>query len=274
MYRAKVASWLLAMIMLALLPLVVFTLYSIEQFADLQQRHLTVELAQRTEAMASDVRVQLAAAAGALNTLASSEEARDGDLHGLYDRAVHVAATTPGVAAITLVTPDRRMVFITRRAFGTQGLRGSDPASLDAVFRTGHPAVSGPFKSPISNREVYTVGVPVVENGKVAYCLRMAFLTSSLDKLLAAQHLPSSWTAVIVDKDGRILARSLNADRYVGRLAAPSLIAALRNPLEREFHGTTCVFRPIVTDRSGIVTGDSGIVTDRSGIVTGGAWRV
>ncbi|HOB95526.1 MAG TPA: hypothetical protein PK306_26850 [Aquabacterium sp.] len=35
-----------------------------------------------------------------------------------------------------------------------------------------------------------------------------------------------------------------------------------------------CVFRPIVTDRSGIVTGDFGIVTGRSGIVTAEVWRV
>ena len=34
--------------------------------------------------------------------------------------------------------------------------------------------------------------------------------------------------------------------------------------------GYNCVFRPIVTGRSGIVTADSGIVTDRSGIVTEG----
>lgn len=35
-----------------------------------------------------------------------------------------------------------------------------------------------------------------------------------------------------------------------------------------------CVFRSIVTDRSGIVTGDFGIVTGRSGIVTTDVWRV
>ena len=35
-----------------------------------------------------------------------------------------------------------------------------------------------------------------------------------------------------------------------------------------------CVFRPIVTTRSGNVTGDFGSVTDRSGVVTAGVWRV
>lgn len=35
-----------------------------------------------------------------------------------------------------------------------------------------------------------------------------------------------------------------------------------------------CVFRPIVTDRSGNVTGDFGVVTGRSGIVTAEVWRV
>ena len=38
--------------------------------------------------------------------------------------------------------------------------------------------------------------------------------------------------------------------------------------------GRRCVFRSIVTDRSGFVTGDFGIVTDRSGIVTAEVWRV
>ena len=37
-----------------------------------------------------------------------------------------------------------------------------------------------------------------------------------------------------------------------------------------EHAARVCVFRPIVTGRSGIVTGDSGIVTGRSGDVTEG----
>jgi hypothetical protein len=37
--------------------------------------------------------------------------------------------------------------------------------------------------------------------------------------------------------------------------------------------GEHCVFRPIVTARSGIVTADFGIVTGRSGIVIDTVWR-
>ncbi len=53
----------------------------------------------------------------------------------------------------------------------------------------------------------------------------------------------------------------------------PNDSRALRLCTMSRTHQRWCVFRPIVTARSGIVTGDFGIVTEWSGAVTGEVWR-
>lgn len=94
--------------------------------------------------------------------------------------------------------------------------------------------------------------------GKTQACLRSLKLLPQVvvhDTFpgLIGAHTQVVWTSVEIPPSGRAvdLARSL---MHASREA-------------------TCVFRPIVTDRSGNVTGDFGIVTGRSGTVTAEDWR-
>jgi two-component system cell cycle sensor histidine kinase PleC len=75
--------------------------------------------------------------------------------------------------------------------------------------------------------------------GKVAYGLRMIFLTESLNRLLADQKLPPDWIAAIVASDGRLLARTHQAQEFVGQPVVPALQAAIASGERRTFLGTT-----------------------------------
>lgn len=226
--RLGIRSWLLALAILASLPLFLVAAYSIYEVGQAQREAITAELVQRTESTANAVNQRLGTALGALNSLATSDAALRGDLPALYEHARRVVALSPGASAISLVSPDERMVFLTLRPFGTANLPVSDLEAARRVFETGKPVVSGPFKAPVSDRIVTTLAVPVFRGEKVAYCMRMVLLTDALNDLLAAQRLPADWTAGIVDRNGLLLARSRSPERYVGKAAAPDLQAAIR----------------------------------------------
>lgn len=134
----------------------------------------------------------------------------------LYAHAQRVMHQLPEASAISLVAPDDTIVFLTLRPYGTQGLVASEMDAVRAVFETGKPVVSGPFKAPISDKIITSVGVPVLQGGKVVYCLRLILLTSSLNDLLVAQKLPEDWTLAIIAGNGKVVARSRLPEKFVG----------------------------------------------------------
>ncbi len=247
MYRASIRGWLFAVALLASLPLLGFALFSVYELGQTRQTALTAELMGRTEATASAVRQQLDAAVGYLSVLATSEAAIRDDIPGLYAHAQRVATAHPEARAFTLVAPDRRMLFLTLVPLGTRGLVSSEHEALEAVFGTGKPAASGAFKSPVSDRMVTTVGVPVLRDGRVAYCLRMVLLTDTLNQLLVAQKLPPGWVATVIDARGRVVARSRDAVRFIGGEVSASVMSQVRA-------GRQGVFEAVSSDGQRVTT--------------------
>lgn len=247
MYRASIRGWLFAVALLASLPLLGFALFSVYELGQSRQTALTAELMGRTEATASAVRQQLDAAVGYLSVLATSEAAIRDDIPGLYAHAQRVATAHPEARAFTLVAPDRRMLFLTLVPLGTRGLVSSEHEALEAVFGTGKPAASGAFKSPVSDRMVTTVGVPVPRDGRVAYCLRMVLLTDTLNQLLVAQKLPPGWVATVIDARGSVVARSRDAVRFIGGEVSASVMSQVRA-------GRQGVFEAVSSDGQRVTT--------------------
>jgi signal transduction histidine kinase len=134
----------------------------------------------------------------------------------------------PEASAISLVKEDKSIVFLTLRPFGSAGLVTTEIASLDAVFTTAKPTVSGPFKAPINDNIIVTVGVPILRDGKVVYCLRMVLRTTALSDLLLAQGLPETWMINIVAGNGKVVARTRAPELFVGKLVREDIRAVLR----------------------------------------------
>ncbi len=173
-----------------------------------RQTALTAELTGRPEATASTVRQQPRAAVGCPSAPATSETAIRDDVPGLCAPAQRVAFAHTEVRAVSLAARDRRLLFLTLVALGTRGLFANDPEALHAVFATGRPAASGAFAFPDSESVVITAGLPVLRDGHVVYCLRMALLTDTLGRLVAAQRPPPGWAATVIDARGKAVAHS------------------------------------------------------------------
>ena len=238
-FHASIRQWLVAMVVLAVLPMLVFSGYAVHRLGVKYQDYVMANLDRRGESISHAVSERIQLTVSALNALASSAAAIRKDWATLHQDAVRLTKTDSSFRAITLVDSDDRMLLFTLAEYG-----GALPpvGQLDMhhrLLQSGMPTTSGPFKSPISSSIVAAVGVPVFQDGKPAYGLRMILLTDSLNRLLANQSLPKDWIAAIVASDGRLLARTHQPQAFVGQLAAPGLVAALGRGGKQSFVGRT-----------------------------------
>jgi hypothetical protein len=232
--------WLLVAVTFSLIPFLLFAGYSIVQLVQGKQDDLKQQLVDRTQATANAVAERLAVSAGALRALASSDAAQQGDIPAIYAQAKRVVQGMPDISAISLVSPDGQVQFLTLRPLGEKSFLAGDAEAIRLVFETGKPMVSEPFASPIDKQIIITsVGVPVVRDGKVIYCIRAIFRNSSLNALLAAQHLPSDWTAGIVSRTGLLQARSRFPEKFVGKPATTQVLDALASHRQGVFDSVT-----------------------------------
>lgn len=249
--RASITAWLLLLVLLPTLPLVIFSVYSSYRYAEERRAAIESELVERSESLSAEVRDRLARSMGYTQSLALSHAAQSGNVEELYRFAKRIQELDTDIAAVSLIGPDNQMLFLTLRPFGQQFPTSEIPA-VRKVFETAKPVLSAPFKSPISDITVIALGVPVMRDGKVAYCLRAIIRTELLNKLLQPSHLPEGWIASLVGQDGILVARSHFPERFVGQMAPPLLVQALNNKTSGLWDGvskegvhTRTILRPV-----------------------------
>ena len=105
-------------------------------------------------------------------------------------------------------------------------------------------------------RPILVVGVPVFRDGQVVYVLAMGLGPEVLSSLLKEQSLPPDWTAGILDRKGIIVARNRELDRFLGKPVSPTLLEAMREPVEHWFPNVTSEGIPVYsTFRRSPITG-------------------
>lgn len=226
--QAGIRAWLLIVGGLILLPMVGLAIFLVFQIHQAGRLGTERELAQRTVATSHAVLERLDSGISYLHALALTDAALNNDFPGLHAQAKRVADNFPGATGIALVRKDFTLQFITARPYGAALKSPPDTTTSRQVFATGAPAVSGQFKGPFTGHTVVALGVPVFQNGDVAFCLVMVLTSESLTDLLLKQNLPSDWTASVLDRDGFIVARSRSAERFVGTESTPQLISLLK----------------------------------------------
>jgi diguanylate cyclase (GGDEF)-like protein/PAS domain S-box-containing protein len=225
--RPSMRSWLMALAFVAVLPVLAFALYSVDRLSKHDEESQLRELRRRTQGLQLMLNGQVDAAVTALRTLARSDAAMQGDYRSLHAYAKRVIASNPSYRAITLVDAEGRMAFHTTVPYGTATFPPFRPDLIRQALQTGKPNVSGPFVAPISPRPVVAITVPVTVKGKTDKCLRIIILVDSLRETMMQFPLPKGWIAGIVDKDGVIVARSHQPEKFEGQLASESFRAAM-----------------------------------------------
>jgi signal transduction histidine kinase len=162
---------------------------------------------------------------GILRTLANSPALARGDLD-TFDR--HARSVAPnGETAILLLDRDGRQLLNTRVAPGAP-LPPGRASNLDALMKrdgADRILVSDLFVSAVTQRHAVAIQVPVHVDGTLRYFLAMSMNAAQLQALLGEQRFPADWQAAIIDRTGRLIARSVDPDQYRGRSVSSVALA-------------------------------------------------
>lgn len=214
--QLRISSWLLLLVLVPALPLLGFLLYFEIGYASERRAAMESTLVNEAERFASDIRDRIARSSGYVSSLAVSNSAQQEDIPGLYEFSKRVQRGDTGIAALTMVDRQERMVFLSIRPLG-ESYPVAAIESVRSVFQRNDADLSGPFLSPVSNRKVVALSVPVTVGGVVKYVLRAIIGTDVLSKSLASSALPSGWVASVVDAEGTVVARSHLPEVFVGK---------------------------------------------------------
>jgi two-component sensor histidine kinase len=197
------------------LPILVMT--GLIGWAYIRQEERRIEgLAERqTAQVVSQIDNRLDAYRATLNVLAVGRRLLDGDMDDLRTQLEQVSMS-PGIW------------FTVRERNGQQILNTSVPRDepLPAfagrgdpvIFNEGKPYTSNLIWAPVTKQWAVTLSVPVrvpPVTGDVKYALTVGLPARHLQTLVA--DLPRGWIAVLADREGKILARSLAHEDWVGK---------------------------------------------------------
>ena len=98
--------------------------------------------------------------------------------------------------------------------------------------------------------------MPVFRDGQVAYVLAMGLGPEVLSSLIEEQNLSPDWTAGFFDRKGVIVARNRELERFLGKSVSPTLLEAMRGPVENWLPNITSEGIPVYsTFRRSPITG-------------------
>lgn len=168
-----------------------------------RRERASVELQALVQArgFAGDVGQVLEAEMAALRTLALARSLQD-DVARFANQAKQFVALRDRPAALRLDGPDGRAAV----AIGPPAA-AADPALLHTVFDSGRPVITGLSPDKLAGLPGIGLNVPVREDGKVRWDLRLMLGTRVFHQVIAAQGGRHQWSLLIADGDNRLIAR-------------------------------------------------------------------
>src|SRR5207253_9854445 len=210
------------------LPLVALSGFAIIRMVEDERTQIKRDIEHQVENILWDLDRQIGAIQAELQVLAVSPSLQDGDF-AAFDRQIRATLKINGTSIVLHDTKGQQLLS-TNRPFGEPLPRATNTEMHDRVVATGQPQISDLIIGAVLRRPILVVGVPVFRDGQVVHVLAMGLGPELLSLLLEQQSLPADWTAGIFDRNGIIVARNRELDRFLGKPASPMLLEAMREP--------------------------------------------
>ncbi|WP_109107156.1 hybrid sensor histidine kinase/response regulator [Azospirillum sp. TSO35-2] len=210
-------SWIAA----AILPLFVYAVFFLSAAVRLEREMLQRNLEVEMNATAALVQRTLVQETAFLSGLTVSNALRSSDLSTMRREAEFAREMHPSIHTITLY--DRDAVVFDLRVPSAQPLPPlMEAESGDAVWTTDEPSVGGWVDGKIEVRVSFRV------NGQVRYILSELLESDVLSDLLRSGIRPQGWIASLIDQNMTIVARSDQAEQFVGSKPTGNIVEAIR----------------------------------------------
>ncbi len=216
---------LLLMALSLVVPAMIFmTLLARAEFGESRARY-EQQLVATTRALVVATDRQIGQGQSILQTLAVSPALASGDIPA-FERQAR-AAVQGGEGWVLLIDNERQRVN-TRLPVGAPVPRIGLPDYRWRTIRAGRTSVSNLVlpKGQEQFPPFVSIDMPVIVDGKL-YDLAYQQSPKAFSSLFAAQNIPHSWVASIIDREFSLVSRSKDQDRFLGRKASPAIQKAI-----------------------------------------------
>lgn len=172
-------------------------------------------------------------------TIAGAESLARGDLASFHRWSRQVMAATKAGDTIVLSDASGQQLANTLREFGEPLPRHGNPELLSRVFATKQAEISGIYIGGVLRKPVMSIDVPVVQDGKVAYCVSVGLAASYFNEMLIAQGFSPGWVAGIFDSTGTLAGRIPSPEKFVGQKGSSEFIQRIKEAPEGSMESVT-----------------------------------
>ena len=240
--KATFGSYLVALVMLAVVPLILIAALLLWRQTYLQRHAFEKSLLQTAQALSVAVDRQLYADRVMLETLANSPLLERGEFAAFYELCRRAIEQRGGLF-ISLFDAKGRQIFNTLRPMGEplpSPFRDApppdperppvgDPSALQEVLRTGKAVNSDLLFGLVAGRLLFTMNVPILREARIRYVLNAAFEPVVMTRFLQESAQFKGVPAWIYDRRGFIVGRWQDAEKYAGRRVPAAQLAQLRD---------------------------------------------
>jgi signal transduction histidine kinase len=194
-----------------------------------QQRDDTArQLATTARAIALSIDRQLGQALALAEGLATSPFLESDDVAGFARQAAAVTDMPHRwVALVSADRPEGPLVNTALPAGAPPNTFIDGRAWLKRVAETGTPTVLDIASAPVASGWAVTVQHPVTRDGRIVYVVAVRLNADVMQHTLETQRLPAGWIATLLDRTGKIVARTVTPEQMRGKPASPTLMALL-----------------------------------------------
>ena len=196
-------------------PAFVTTLLVTDRYVASERARLTA-LAQKTNGHIVDqIDHDLSGQVSMLQALATSPALTNGDLAHFHEQAVELGS----LQGTTIVLQDlnERDLVNTATPWGQALPQSSTALANRIVAAMRQPHTSDLIIGPVRSQSKVSVTVPVVREGALTYLLHADVRVQHFADILSHERLAAPYFASIVDRQGRIIARSAAGKEFVGK---------------------------------------------------------
>src|SRR5215208_4843650 len=211
-----------------LVPVLLLAVVLVWQFARAEEVQNEEKARAAAQQNIAAVDRELAGLQAAGLALASAAALRAGNFERVQRRAAEIIRALPHPQNYAIVVRDLtgQQLVNTRVPWGTPLPKGADPDADKEVIDTRLPFVQDLFTGATANRPVLSVRVPVLADESVTHVLSVAFEPAHIAGIIGEQNLPTAWTATVLDRNSRVIARSQRHAQYFGIVPAEGFGAA------------------------------------------------
>jgi PAS domain S-box-containing protein len=214
-------SYLTRLILGALGPLLLFSIFMMVLFVRAERDNRERALQSTSRALMLAVDQELKSSVTTLEALATSEPLDVGAVNVFRAVATRILQTQDSWRSLALFDPKGKSLARISKNSESERTQISREA-LDAVTRTRLPRITD-FASDEAGDAGIHIHVPVVRDRTIIYILSAAVEPRVFTEILARQKIPEEWLGTLFDSKHIIIARSRDANKYLGTKVGPLL---------------------------------------------------